>query len=109
MSYLLAVCDPLNNCDFGILLEDAKDAPKAKEYGIAGLRAWYDATSDPEDIEGNEYFTSEEIEGFYGLGYAEPTEMLLRKEGIKFEIVDLQYEDDDEEYGEPICDDIVVY
>lgn len=108
MSYLVAVWDSVNYCNFGILLEDAKDAPKAKEYGIAGLDAWYQATLDPEERD-SKYFTAEDIEGFYDLGYAEPTEMLLENDGIEFKIVDLRYADDDEECADPICDDIVVY
>ena len=90
---ILAMIDAQNECNFAIKFDDESQKEKVKEYMQAGLKAWYTAAH--VDIEGNEYFTAEEIEAMYGDGYAEPTMELLDRYGIKGELVDIEYDDDD--------------
>ena len=91
----IAIVDQ-NECNFGIKFEDESLKEKVKEYMQEGLAIWYMAAHDPEEIEENKYFTKEEILAFYGSGYAEPTMELLTKDGIQFECIDLEYDDDGE-------------
>ena len=99
---ILGVFDS-NDCDFAIKFDDVSKLDLVKELARAGLSAWYQAAH--EDIEGDEYFTAEEIEGFYDSGYAEPTCELLDRYGIEYEIVDFEYD----ENGEAICDEAISY
>ena len=98
---LLAVLDG-NECNFGIMFKNESKLDEIKKLAKAGLGAWYQAAND--DYE-NEYFTADEIEGFYNSGYAEPTEELLEKFNIEAEIVDLDFNSNDE----AICDAVVWY
>ena len=82
-----------NDCNFAIKFNDKSQKKKIKEFMRAGLSAWYQAAN--EDIEGNEYFTAEEIEGMYDLGYAEPTCELLERNGIEAECIDVEYDEND--------------
>lgn len=90
-----------NDCNFAVKFENEADLHKVEEAVTAGIRAWYSATDD--EIEGNEYFSSDEIEGFYAAGYAEPTMELLEKWGIAHEIVDVEYDENEN----VICDSLV--
>ena len=102
---ILGVFDSFNDCDFGIKFEDADKLELVKKLALAGLGAWYQAAH--EDIEGDEYFTAEEIEGFYDSGYAEPTSELLDRYEIEHEIIHLEFDDDGECITE--CDEIIEY
>ena len=66
-----------------------------------GIDAWYSASND--EVEANEYWSKEYIEGFYDSGYAEPTSELLDMWGIEHEIVDVECDEDDN----VICDELV--
>lgn len=90
---VLAMIDAQNECNFAIKFDDESQKDKVKEYMEAGLSAWYTAAHDK--IEGNEYFTAEEIEAMYGDGYAEPTLELLDRNDIKGELIDIEYDEDD--------------
>lgn len=90
-----------NECDFAIRFDDESKADKVKEAIEVGINAWYEAAND--DIEPNEYWDKEYIEGFYDCGYAEPTMELLDMWGIKHEVVDVEYDDN----GNVICDELV--
>lgn len=89
----IALLDQQNECNFAIRFEDVSLKDKVKELMIAGLDSWYEAAYD--EIEDNDYFTAEEIEGMYNDGYAEPTLELLERNGIKGECVDIEYDEDD--------------
>ena len=99
---ILAVVDD-NECNFGIKLNDTTQLELVKKLAIVGLASWYEAAHTK--IEANEYFDAEQIEGFYGSGYAEPTMELLTRYGISHEIVGLEYDAD----GNPICDECINY
>lgn len=90
-----------NDCDFTIVISDDNQKDKAIECMERGIDAWYCAahpnTYDRDD------FTREEVEGFYWDGYAEPTKELLKREGIEFELVDDEYDED----GHLIADEII--
>ena len=91
-----------NDCDFTILIQDESLADKVVDCMLRGIDAWYCAAH-PETYDGNDY-TKEEVEGFYWEGYATPTCELLEREGIEYELVDDEYNED----GERIADRIVV-
>lgn len=90
-----------NDCNFIVRFDNPEDADKVRQAIIIGIDAWYMAAHD--NIEGNEYFTADEIEGAYYLGYTEPTTDLLLRWGIDHETLDVEYDEDDN----VICDDIV--
>lgn len=90
-----------NDCDFTIVISDDSQKDKVIKCIEKGIGAWYCATN-PEDYD-DDAFTKEEVEGFYWNGYAEPTEALLKREGIEFELVENEYDDD----GNLIADEIV--
>lgn len=90
-----------NDLDFTIEFMDESKKDKVIECMEKGISAWYRAT-DPENYEGDD-FTIEEVEGFYWDGYAEPTETLLKREGIEFELVENEYAND----GNLVADEIV--
>lgn len=98
-----------NDCNFTVRFDNPEDADKVRQAIKIGIVAWYVAAHDNEDIqdylmdEGNEYFTADEIECMYDLGYAEPTTDLLLRWGIDHETLDVEYDEDDN----IICDDIV--
>lgn len=48
----------------------------------------------------NDYFSPDEVDGFYDLGYVEPPMLLLERFGIAFKRCEMEYDND----GEPICD-----
>ena len=100
---IIAIVDQ-NECNFAIQFDDESKAEKVEELMVAGLSSWYEAAH--EDIEDNDYFKAEEIEMMYNDGYAEPTLTLLEREGIKGEIIDVEYDD----YGDVInADKVIVY
>ena len=101
---ILGVFDS-NDCDFGIKFDDVSKLDLVKKLAIDGLATWYEAAN--EDIEANEHFTAEDIEGFYWSGYAEPTCELLDRYGIEHEIIDLEFNDDGECITE--CDETISY
>ena len=101
----LAVLDYLNDCSFAIEFNDESKLDLVKELALFGLGIWYEAAHDEDEIEANEYFTKEDIMGFYESGYGEPTSELLDFYGIEHEIVDIKYDDNDN----AICDDYVMY
>lgn len=98
-----------NDCNFTVRFDNPEDADKVRQAIIIGIDTWYVAAHDNEDIqdylmdEGNEYFTADDIEGAYYLGYADLTTDLLLRCGIDHEILDVEYDEDDH----VICDDIV--
>lgn len=81
-----------NECNFAVKFDDESAKEKVVKYMIAGLRAWYAAAHDNLDEDDLEYFSQEDIEGFYDAGYAEPTCELLDRDGIKHEIIDIEYD-----------------
>jgi hypothetical protein len=102
---IIAMIDNCNDCSFAIKIANEAAAEKTKEYMQEGLSAWYCAAHTPIDYEG-EYFSKEEVESFYDAGYAEPTEELLTKNGIEFELVDIEY---DEDGNVTNADEIITY
>ena len=98
---VIAIVDS-NDCNFAIKFNDETQKDKIKEYMKAGLDAWYEAATD--NIEGNEYFTADEIEDMFQLGYAEPTMELIERSGIDAECIDVEYD------GETIkADEVIRY
>ena len=90
-----------NDCDFGVKVAEGTNVEMLKMLIKGGVEAWYAAADTP--VEETDFFTAEEVEGFYYLGYAEPTSMLLTRCGIEHEIVDLEFDSE----GNAICDEIV--
>lgn len=86
-----------NACDFCLAIEDDSKVDLAKELIQAGVDAWYQAADENHE---NEYFSPEEIEGFYDFGYAEPSMLLLERFGIAFQHCEMEYNWE----GEPVCD-----
>lgn len=82
-----------NDCDFAIEVKP-EQAEQAKKDIIEGINAWYGAAHT--EIEPTVNFTVDDIESFYGAGYAEPTEELLTKHNIDFKLIDLIYDNDGE-------------
>ena len=80
-----------NDLCFAIKIPYNNARDRVTEAIKVGVSAWYEAAHD--DIEPNEYFTTEDIEGFYEIGYAEPTIELLDRWNIEYEFISL---DDDE-------------
>ena len=61
--------------DFGIAFKvDEKDYEKAKELAYEGFDRWHDPIKYPE---------------YHDIGYAEPSEELLKEAGIKYEYIKL--------------------
>ena len=89
---IIAITDS-NDCDFAIKFADDAVKEKVEEYMREGLEAWYCAAHVPVDYEGK-YWTNEDVNGFYGSGYAEPTIELLDRFGIEHELVDIVYDED---------------
>ena len=85
---VIAMIDTENDCSFAVKIANDAAKDKAEEYMQEGLRAWFCAT-DPESYD-KDYFTKEEVEGFYWCGYAEPTSELLDKNGIEHEVIDIE-------------------
>ena len=98
---VLAVTDSRANylvIDGSISLSDFVDKvkeEKVEELMRAGLDAWYQAANEDMNYE-NAYFSSEEISQFYCVGYAEPTMELLERYGIDAEVIDVEYDKNDE-------------
>ena len=82
-----------NECNFAIKFANEAVKEQVKDYMKEGLKAWYCAANVPVDYEGK-YWTNEDVKGFYGLGYAEPTIELLDRFGIEHELVDIEYDED---------------
>ena len=97
---VIAITDS-NDCDFAVQFDNADDAEKVKSCMRKGLNAWYCAAH-PDSYEGTD-FTKEEIEGFYWEGYAEPTQILLDRNGIASKVVDIEV---DENY-EVTADEVI--
>ena len=93
-----------NQCDFAVKFRDKNRAIEVKKAITIGIDAWYSAAN--EEVEANEYWSKEYIEGFYDSGYAEPTSELLDMWGIEHEIVDIEDVECDED-GNIICDELV--
>ena len=100
---IIAQIDNENDCSFAIKFADETAKEKVIEYMEAGLSAWYEAAHD--EIEDDEYFTADEKESFYWLGYAEPTLELMAKNHIDGDCVDIEYDNN----GNVINADAVVY
>lgn len=90
---VIAICDS-NNQSFAVKFDDDSVKEQVKTCMKEGLDVWYCAAHVPVDYEGS-LFTKEEVEDFYDLGYAEPTEILLDRLGISYEIADIETDDDD--------------
>ena len=88
---ILAITDS-NECNFAIRFANEAARDQVEEYMREGLEAWYCAAHVPVDYNGK-YWTNEDVEGFYGLGYAEPTSELLDRDGIEHEIVGIEYDE----------------
>lgn len=54
-----------NECNFAIKFDDETKADEVKKAIQIGIGAWYEAAHD--DIQPNEYWDKEDIEGFYRL------------------------------------------
>jgi len=91
----VAIIDGAGNDLSFVLNVPYEDIELTKKLGVEGLLAWYCA-SHPEDWEDDEYFTRDDVESFYDLGYAEPAMMLLDKHGIKYTLEDVEYDEKDE-------------
>ncbi len=97
------LCIDDNECNFGVRFDDESKKHLVKKAILEGLGTWYQASSD--DFSGNQFFTAEEVEGFYDAGYAEPTSVLLKRWNVVHEITEWQNED-----GSTIdCDEVVRY
>lgn len=93
---VIAILDE-NECNFAVRFDDETKKEIVKELMIAGLSSWYEAANeDIEEIEGNEYFTADEISMMYNDGYAEPTMELLKRYNINGEVIDVEYDKNDE-------------
>jgi len=106
MSYTIAFIDD-NECNFAIRFEDESLKDKVRQYMQEGMTAWYCAAWSAEERKEyfeETYFTNEEVEGFYELGYTEPTCILLDRYGIKYELVDIKYNKN----GEPVNVDEII-
>ena len=90
---VFGLVDIQNDCSFAVKFDDVSKLDLVKQFAVEGLSTWYEAAN--EDIEANEYFTKEEIEGFYESGYAEPTSELLDRYGIRHEIIDIKCDEND--------------
>lgn len=97
---ILACLDSCNDLNFSLRI-DPKDLKETVDCVDKGMLAWYCATH-PEDWEDDDDFSREDIESFYDLGYCEPTEMLLNKRGIQYELLDIEIDDD----GEAVADKV---
>ena len=86
-----------NACDFCLEIEDDSKADLAKELIHAGVDAWYQAADENRE---NNYFSPDEVDGFYDFGYAEPSMLLLERYGIAFKHCEMAYDRE----GEPVCD-----
>lgn len=90
---ILAMIDEENDCSFAVMFANETTKEKVEEYMREGLDAWHCAADVPVDYEGK-YWTNEDVECFFDLGYAEPTAELLDRFGIEHEIVDIEYDED---------------
>lgn len=88
---VIAQIDHENDCSFAIKFADEKAKEKVIEFMEKGLDAWYEAAHD--NIEDDEYFTADEKESFYWVGYAEPTLELMKRNGIEGDCTDIEYDD----------------
>lgn len=91
---VIAMIDNLNDCSFAIEFKDESQKEQVKKSMCVGLDAWY-AAAHIDTYEGTE-FTKEDVEGYYGAGYAEPTSDLLLKKGIEHKTIDIEYNEDGE-------------
>lgn len=89
---VLAITDS-NDCDFAIRFPDVSLKDMVRGCMLIGLEAWY-AAAHPETWERNEW-DKEEVESFYGLGYAEPTMKLLDRHGIDYECFGIEFDEDE--------------
>lgn len=110
---ILAIIDAYNDCSFSLKIADESSketVDKVKKYMLEGLDAWYCAAHTPVDYEGT-LFSCEEVANFYDLGYAEPTEILLGRDGIGYELVDMNEssDEDDEDDCEVNADEVLYY
>ena len=72
-----------NECNFAVNVLRKRDVKRAVKLIDEGITAWYRAAWDGrEPIEPTENYSADEIEGFYGAGYAEPSLWLLEKFNI---------------------------
>ncbi len=91
---IIAIIDVQNDCSFAIKFANEAERERVEDYMQEGLRAWFCAAHDPVDYNGK-YWKNEDVERFYGAGYVEPTEELLNEAGIEFELVDIEYDEDE--------------
>ena len=91
---VIAMIDNFNDCSFAIEFKDKSQKEQIKKYMRVGLDAWMAATN-VDTYEGTE-FTKEDVEGYYGAGFAEPTSDLLLKKGIEHKTIDIEYNEDGE-------------
>ena len=97
--------DVQNDCSFAIKFTNEAAKEKVEEYMREGLDAWYCAAHVPVDYNGK-YWSKEDVEGFYWLGYAEPTCELLDRDGIEHEVIDIEYDEDENVVG---ADEVFYY
>lgn len=102
---IIGVIDSANDCHFALRVDDNVDVELVKTLAMCGLTAWYKAAWLDDEIDDDEYFTKEEIIGFYDFGYAEPASILLERYNIHHEVEELRFDDDDN----AVCDDSVWY
>ena len=79
----------VQSCDgdmsFEVLVKNDNQMDVAIRAVKEGWNAWLAATT-PEEWNG-EYFTKEEVESFYELGFTEPTQIILDRLQISYEFV----------------------
>jgi len=101
----LALIDFQNDCSFSVIIKDESKKDLTLKLMKHGLNIWYQAAHDESEIEPDSFFTKEDILAFYESGYTEPTSELLDYYGIEHEIVDVEYDENDE----VVCDEYIVY
>ena len=97
---IIGICDS-NDSNFAVEVDKNVNIELVKSLMVEGLDSWYASAHD--DIDPTEHFSVDDIEGFYDLGYSEPTQFLLKRYGINYKILDL-LTDDDDNY---ICDELI--
>jgi hypothetical protein len=107
---IVVILDSCNDCDFALKIDDQyrNKIKDIKEFCLAGLQAWYRSCHEDLTEEDTKYFSKEEIDSFWGCGYAEPSMELLKKNGIEAELTDCEYDEEENELISP-CDYCFVY
>ena len=81
------------NPDMGFVVEVNERIEEAKELIKVGFEAWFAAT---DDYKPNPYYTEEDLATWYDMGYAEPSVILLDRNGIPHSDVYTCFDEDGE-------------